>query len=88
MTANKTTPTQQDALAAIRRQKADIRKRIRTSAETIRATTHDLFAPPVATNKTERFMNLIEQGIAMYEGVMLGMRVLRNVRSLFGRKRA
>lgn len=86
MTTNKTTYPQQDALAAIRTQKADVKKRIRTSAATIRITTHDLFTPPKASNKMERFMNLIDQGIAVYDGIMLGMRVVRNVRRIFGKK--
>lgn len=86
MTANNTQTAQQDALAAIRARKAEVGGRIRESSAAIKATTRELFAPPKAGNKMERFMNLVEQGIAMYDGVMLGMRVMRNVRRIFRRK--
>lgn len=75
-----------DALAAIRSQKADVRKRMRKSAAYIKNTTHQLFTPPKATTKLESFMNLLDQGVAIYDGVMLGMRVMRNIKHIFGRK--
>lgn len=83
MTTSKTQTAQQDALAAIRAQKAEVSGRIRKTAAVIKTTTHELFTPPKANNNVERFINLVEQGIAVYDGVMLGMRIMRNVRRLF-----
>lgn len=86
MNATKTQELPQDALAAIRSQKAETKDRIRKSAELIKSTTHQLFTPPKATNKIESFMNLFDQGVAIYDGVMLGMRVMRNIRRIFGKR--
>lgn len=52
----------------------------------MRSMTHDLFTPPKATNKLEQAFNLFDQGIAIYDGIMLGMRFVRNVRHIFGKK--
>lgn len=86
MTNNNRTNTRQDALAAIRSQKQDVHLRIQKSSEIMRTMTHDLFTPPKATSKLEQAFNLFDQGIAIYDGVMLGMRFVRNIRHIFGKK--
>ena len=32
-------------------------------------------------------MNMVDQGLAVYDGVMMGMRVARNIRRIFGKRR-
>ena len=38
-------------------------------------------------DKMESFFNIIDQGMAVYDGVVLGMRVMRNFRRIFSRSR-
>ena len=58
------------------------------SADFIKTTTHKLFTPPPqATSKLGSFMNMVDQGLAVYDGVMMGMRVARNIRRIFGKRR-
>ncbi|MCD8318674.1 MAG: hypothetical protein LUC45_07495 [Paraprevotella sp.] len=89
MTSPKTTPspaTSQDALAHIRMRKAQISKQLKESTNYIKMETNRMFAPPPeATSKFGTFMNMVDQGIAVYDGVMMGLRVARNLRRLFGR---
>ena len=40
-----------------------------------------------ATSKLGSFMNMVDQGLAVYDGVMMGMRVARNIRRIFGKRR-
>lgn len=86
MMTSKDILARKDVLAALRQQRVDANARIRKSANRIRTTAHDLFAPPKSTDKVSRMMTLVDQGIAMYDGVMLGMKVMRSVRHLFGRR--
>ena len=61
---------------------------IKESADFIKTTTHKLFTPPPqATSKLGSFMNMVDQGLAVYDGVMMGMRVARNIRRIFGKRR-
>ncbi len=78
----------EDALQGIRARKAEVRSRIKESAALIKTTTHELFTPPAqATSKLGSFMNMVYQGLAIYDGVMMGMKVTRNIRRFFGRRR-
>ncbi len=78
----------EDVLQEIRTRKAEVRSRIKETAGYIRTTTHDLFTPPPrATSKLGSFMSMVDQGLAIYDGVMMGMRVARNIRRIFGRRR-
>lgn len=89
-TTNNNTPQHApaDALLDIRTRKAEVKKQIKGSVNHIKATTNGLFAPPPqATSKIGTLMNMMDQGIAIYDGIMLGMRVARNLRHIFGRKR-
>lgn len=76
-----------DMMAYIRTRKNEIRQEIRQSNAQMRTTMQAMFTAPKAGNKMESIFNVIDQGMAVYDGVMLGMRVMRNVRRIFGRKR-
>lgn len=77
-----------DVLAEIRKQKKQTRIQIAESAGKIRSTYETIVSPPKkATTKMEAFMNAFDQGVVIYDGVMMGMRIVRSLRALFGRKR-
>ena len=76
-----------DILAAIRTRKAEVKKQLQESATYIKTTTRKMFTPPQATNKFESLMNMMDQGVMVYDGLMMGMRFARNIRRLFGRRR-
>lgn len=78
----------EDVLQEIRTRKAEVKSQIKESADFIKTTTHKLFTPPPqATSKLGSFMNMVDQGLAVYDGVMMGMRVARNIRRIFGKRR-
>ncbi len=89
MAANKIPSHQtEDVLQEIRTRKAEVKSQIKESADFIKITTHKLFTPPPqATSKLGSFMNMVDQGLAVYDGVMMGMRVARNIRRIFGKRR-
>lgn len=84
---NLTPAEPRDMMAYIRTRKQDIRQEIRKSNMQMKASMKAMFAAPKSSNKMESFFNVIDQGMAVYDGVMLGMKVMRNVRRIFGRKR-
>lgn len=89
MTTNSNTPTApQDALDSVRTRKAEVKAQIKASSTYIKTATRQLFTPPPkATSKLGTFMNMVDQGMAIYDGVLIGMRVVRNVRRIFGRRK-
>lgn len=84
---NPTPVEPRDMMAYIRTRKNEIRNEIRESNMRMKGSMQAMFAAPKATNKMESFFNIVDQGMAVYDGVMLGMRVMRNIRRIFGRKR-
>lgn len=86
-TTNQQIEKMDDALTYIRTRKAALRTELVECSETIRITAKQMFAPPKASNKMESFFNILDQGMAVYDGVILGMRVMRNFKRLFGRRR-
>ena len=47
-----------------------------------------LFAPiPEATNKVESLMRTVNTGMAIFDGVMFGMKILGRVRNMFHRRK-
>ena len=74
-------------LEEISRQKKDVYRQIKEQKQLIQLTATDLFAPGKAANKVELFMNSVNSGIAVVDGVMTGMKVMRRVRSFFRRKK-
>ena len=87
MAANKIPSHQtEDVLQEIRTRKAEVKSQIKESADFIKTTTHKLFTPP-PQSKLGSFMNMVDQGLAVYDGVMMGMRVARNIRRIFGKRR-
>lgn len=79
---------QGDVLTDIRNKKRQTRIQIAQSAEKIKSSYQQIVSPPQkATTKMEAFMNAFDQGVVIYDGVMMGLRIVRTLRGLFGRKR-
>ena len=77
-----------DAIAALRQRKAAVRKQLQESSAYIKATTRKMFAPPPkTTSKIGMFMNMVDQGMAIYDGVMMGLKVANNIRRIFRRRK-
>ena len=53
----------------------------------MQASATELFAPVKAANKIELIMNSVNSGMAVVDGVMTGMRLMRRVRGYFRRRR-
>lgn len=84
----KTLNNKKYTLDLIREEKRKVRKQIRKSSDRIKKTYRDMIAPPKKpATKMETFMNAFDQGMAIYDGVMMGMRIVRTIRSMFGSSR-
>lgn len=47
----------------------------------------DLFAPNESKNKLDGLMQHVNMGIAAYDGIMTGIKILHRVRGFFDRKK-
>ena len=87
-TANNNTATYApDALAALRERKREVRAKIEKSKLLMALTTKAMYTPPKATNRIEALMNMVDQGMAIYDGVMIGMRLMQGFKRVFGHRR-
>lgn len=77
-------PPNHYTLEMIRQQRIDKKKEILQSKEQMLHLAHQLFAPPQSKNKFEGMMQHVNMGIAAYDGLMTGIKVLRRVRTFFG----
>lgn len=82
-----TTPT--DELAVLRMQKKQLRRELKASRKKISDISSGIFSPDSdsATGKAYGISKLMANGMAVYEGIRLGMNVLSAFRKLFGKKR-
>lgn len=77
-------PPNHYTLEMIRQQRIDKKKEILQSKEQMLHLAHQLFSPPQSKNKFEGMMQHVNMGIAAYDGLMTGIKVLRRVRAFFG----
>ena len=87
-TINNPSTTNKDALADIRNRKAAVKKQMDESASAMKEQFRSIFTP--AQQPTSRFgniMGMIDRGMAIYDGVVVGMKIIRSVRRLFGKKK-
>lgn len=61
---------------------ADVRK----SGKRIKTLTGNLFEPPKATGRFGELINNFDRVVAVYDGVMLGMKIIGRVRKLVRRR--
>lgn len=74
-------------LDAIRNRKDEVLTAIRKDKDKIGARWSALFAPPEANSKGQRIMNIINNGFAIYDGTMMGLKLMKRCRSFFSRSR-
>ncbi len=77
----------QITLEEITRQKKEVLRLINIEKELIHATTSKLFAPVKSTNRIETLMNSVNSGMAAFDGIMTGIKIMRHVRSIFRRRK-
>lgn len=75
-------------LESITQQKEELRKKLHIQKQVMTNTARDLFAPlaPVA-DKGGAIMRAFNTGMAVFDGVMLGVKMMKRIRRIFGSKR-
>ena len=77
-----------DALQALHESKQQIRKELNVSKANIKYKVQGIISPARSVKRnTTRIGQFVSNGLAIYEGVRLGMSIISAFRSLFGRKR-
>lgn len=80
-----TTPV---TLESIILQKKALLRQIRMQKEIMTDITRDIFAPVApATNKANAMMRAFNTGMAVFDGAMLGLKLMKKFRNFFGRGR-
>lgn len=73
-------------LEDIAQRKAELQKRIQDKKEKIKGLSHELFAPlEPATNKANAIMRAFNTGMALYDGALTGVKIIRRIQKLFRR---
>ena len=70
----------------IHEQKVLVRKKLRKSGMQIKQHANDLFAPPKTDTRAERISSAIDKSIAIFDGVMFGMKIVRQLQHFFHKK--
>lgn len=71
-------------LGDITQRKKELLVEIRTQKEAMTATAREIFAPlEPATNKADAIMRSFNTGMAIFDGVMMGIKIMRKVRAYF-----
>ena len=80
-----TTNTTPVTLESIAQKKAML---LRLQKEIMTGLTQEIFAPlEPATNKANAMMRAFNTGMAVFDGIVLGVKVMKKFRKIFGRKR-
>ncbi|WP_455671992.1 hypothetical protein [Phocaeicola sp.] len=74
-------------LEEIARRKNEKREEVRKVKAQMTQTVHELFVPEENKGGVEGIMQHISTGIAVYDGVMTGIKIMRRVRSFFVKKK-
>ncbi len=74
-------------IRTIRRLREEKKKEAEKSKHRMQQLAQDLFAPQDNKGKLSGLMQHINTGIAAYDGIMTGLKILRRVRASFGRRR-
>lgn len=83
---NDTPKTEILTLEELRQQKAEALEELRAQKQAMADTARNLFAPIApAANKGTAIMRAFNTGMAVFDGVMLGMKLMRKVRKIFRR---
>lgn len=75
------------SLEDISKRKAEIKMEIETQRERIFESTRELFAPEPAESGMASYMQAFNKGLAIYDGAMTGIKIMRKVRQFFSKKK-
>jgi len=75
-------------LESITQRKKELREELHLQKQVMTDTARDLFAPLApAADKGNAIMRAFNTGMAVFDGVMLGVKMMKRVRKMFGSKR-
>lgn len=84
---NNTSHTFPVTLESIAQQKAELLEQIHEQKDAMNEIARDIFAPLApATDKASSMMRAFNTGMAVFDGVMLGLKLMRKFKKIFGRK--
>ena len=86
MNTPKTTPKEVITLDKIYQQKAEKLAEIHASKQRIANQARELFHPSETAGGTNALMNNFSSGIAIFNGVMTGFKIIKRIRNLFRSK--
>ena len=86
MNTPKTTPKEVITLDKIYQQKAEKLAEIQASKQRIANQARELFHPSETANGTNALVNNFNSGIAIFNGIMTGFKIIKRIRNLFRSK--
>lgn len=85
---NNTPDTTSITLESIAQRKTEVRKKLHLQKQIMTDTARDLFAPLApAADKGNAIMRAFNTGMAVFDGVMLGLKMMKRVRRMFSSKK-
>ena len=75
------------SVESIAQRRAEKKEEILRSKARIQNLTQELVAPQKSKNQMDNMMQHINAGIAAYDGLMTGLKILRRVRGFFSRNK-
>lgn len=75
------------SVESIAQRRAEKKEEILRSKARIQNLAQELFAPQKSKNQMDNMMQHINAGIAAYDGLMTGLKILRRVRGFFSRNK-
>ena len=85
---NNTPDTTFITLESIAQRKGEVRKKLHLQKQIMTDTARELFAPRApAADKGNAIMRAFNTGMAVFDGVMLGLRMMKRVRRMFSSKK-
>ena len=86
MNTQQATPKTVITLDMIRQQKAEKLAEIRASKERITQQAQELFHPTETIGSANALMNNFSSGIAIFNGLLTGFKIIKRIRNLFRRR--
>jgi hypothetical protein len=83
MDTQKATSLNKITLAMISQQKTEKLAEIQASKQRITQQAKELFRPSEDSGNTHHLMNNFSSGIAIFNGIMTGFKIIRRIRNLF-----
>lgn len=81
-------PVLPESLDQLMQQKASLLQEIRKQKNLMAQTARNVAAPfAPATRKSNSFMHAFNRGMIVFDGIIMGMKMMRKIRNLFGRRR-